>query len=207
FGSIKYKGGVFNFKWNEEFIPHILELKEKYVTTDLTITSKFKSSFSWILYDYLKARYGYWKIELSKSACMRLFGVENKKTYRNNTGRFKVSVLDTAIKEINYFTELEVWYTEKKEGRSIAGFELHWSTGKREVKASDKQVALLRNIHDEIDKRMFDYISIEDTNSLEIARKNIIKIKEINEQVNERLTSEKAKELIWEAKMLSEQLQ
>src|SRR5699024_372202 len=166
FGSIKYKDGLFNFKWNEEFIPHILELKEKYVTTDLTITSKFKSSFSWILYDYLKAYYGYWNIKLSKNACMRLFGVENKKTYQTNTGRFKVSVLDIAINEINRFTELEVWYTEKKEGRSIVGFELHWSTGKRETKATDKQLSLLRDIHDEVDRKMFDYISIQDIEKL-----------------------------------------
>src|SRR5699024_2479555 len=148
FGSIKYKEGLFNFRWNEEFIPHILELKEKYVTTDLTITSQFKSSFSWILYDYLKARYGYWNKELSKIACLRLFGVEDKKTYRNNTGRFKISVLDTAIDEINKFTELEVWYKEIKEGRSIVGFELHWSTGNREAKATEKQLTLLREIHD-----------------------------------------------------------
>ena len=207
FGSIRYKEGLFNFRWNEEFIPHILELKEKYVTTDLTVTSQFKSSFSWILYDYLKARYGYWKIKLSKDACMRLFGVEDKKTYQNNTGRFKVSVLDTAINEINYFTELEAWYTEIKEGRSIVGFELHWSTGEREIGATEKQLTLLREIHDEVDKKMFDYISLKDTNDIEFARTNILKIKEINKQVNDRLTSEKAKDLIWEAKSLYEQLQ
>jgi len=207
FSSIRYKDGLFNFKWNEEFIPHILELKEKYVTTDLTITSKFKSSFSWILYDYLKAYYGYWNIKLSKNGCMRLFGVENKKTYQNNTGRFKGSVLDIAINEINKFTELEVWYIEMKEGRSIVGFELHWSTGQRETRATDKQLALLRDIHDEVDKNMFDYISVKNTNSLETARTNIMKIKEINEKVNKTLTSDKAKVLIWEAKTLYEQLQ
>lgn len=41
FKSIKYDNGTFSFKWNEEFIPHILELKEKFITTDLTITSNF----------------------------------------------------------------------------------------------------------------------------------------------------------------------
>lgn len=207
FSSIRYKDGLFNFKWNEEFIPHILELKEKYVTTDLTITSKFNSGFSWILYDYLKAHYGYWNIKLSKNAGMRLFGVESKKTYQNNTGRFKGSVLDIAINEINRFTELEVWYTEMKEGRSIVGFELHWSTGQRETGATDKQLALLRDIHDEVDKNMFDYISVKNANSLETARTNIMKIKEINEKVNKTLTSEKAKILIWESRTLYEQLQ
>ena len=60
-------------------IPHILELKEKYVATDLTITSKFKSGFSWILYDYLKAHYGYWHKPITKDELMKLFCVEEKK--------------------------------------------------------------------------------------------------------------------------------
>ncbi|MEZ7173759.1 replication initiation protein, partial [Sporosarcina sp. OR05] len=55
FQSIKYDNGIFRFKWTDDMIPHILELKEKYVTTDLTITAQFKSGFSWALYDYLKA--------------------------------------------------------------------------------------------------------------------------------------------------------
>src|SRR5699024_10914820 len=114
----------------------------------------------------------------------RLFGVEDKKTYQNNTGRFKVSVLDAAINEINYFTELEVWYTEIKEGRSIVGFEVHWSTGKREAGATEKQLTLLRAIHDEVDKKMFDYISLKETKDIEFARNNIMKIKEINGQIN-----------------------
>jgi len=42
FGSIKYNKGFFTFKWNEEMLPHILELKEKYVMMDLAITSNLK---------------------------------------------------------------------------------------------------------------------------------------------------------------------
>lgn len=113
FQSIKYDNGLFRFKWTEDMVPHILELKEKYITTDLTITSQFKSGFSWTLYEYLKAHYGYWHKSISKEALMRLFGVENKKTYQNNTGRFKNTVLDVAIAEINQYTELNVWYVEE----------------------------------------------------------------------------------------------
>jgi Initiator Replication protein len=120
FQSIKYDNGLFRFKWTEDMVPHILELKEKYITTDLTITSQFKSGFSWTLYEYLKAHYGYWHKSISKEALMRLFGVENKKTYQNNTGRFKNTVLDVAIAEINQYTELNVWYVKQiKELKTI----------------------------------------------------------------------------------------
>src|SRR5699024_455045 len=54
FQSIKYDGGSFHFKWTEDMIPHILELKTRYVITDLTITSRFNSGYTWTLYEYLK---------------------------------------------------------------------------------------------------------------------------------------------------------
>src|SRR5699024_12824468 len=77
---------------------------------------------------------------------------------------------------------------------------IHWSAGKREAKASKKQMTLLRDIHDEVDKKMFDYISVKNTKNLELARKNIMKIKEINEQVNDSLKSYQAVDFIKEDK-------
>lgn len=207
FNSIRYREGLFSFKWNEEFMPHILELKEKYVTTDLTITSKFKSGFSWILYDYLRGHYGYWQKSLSKDACLRLFNVQDRKTYLKNTGRFKGSVLDVAIKEINTHTELEVWYTEDKTGNKITDFIFHWSTGKREFRATEKQIRLMLEIHDEVEKHVYDYLSLQSEDDREHARKNILKIKEIHGQANTPITSEAAKALIWEMKILYKQLQ
>ena len=82
FTDLQYDNGTFKIEWNPKFVPHILELKNYYVTTDLTITSKFKSSFSWTLYEYLKACYGAYYVPASKGALLRLFGVENRKTYR-----------------------------------------------------------------------------------------------------------------------------
>jgi plasmid replication initiation protein len=161
FQSIKYDNGLFRFKWTEDMVPHILELKEKYITTDLTITSQFKSGFSWTLYEYLKAHYGYWHKSISKEALMRLFGVENKKTYQNNTGRFKNTVLDVAIAEINQYTELNVWYIEEKQGRTIVGFDLHWSTGEKLDGATKKQIKELKTILNAIHEDMFKYINLQ----------------------------------------------
>jgi len=130
FIGMGYDKGHFTFEWSPKMLPHILELKDAYyVTTDLTITSKFKSSFSWTLYDYIKAHYGYWHRVISKEDLMSLFGVHKTKTYLENTGRFKKTVLDVAIEEINKYTELEVWYKVEKEGQAITGFDLIWSSG------------------------------------------------------------------------------
>ena len=121
-------------------VPHILELKEKYISTDLTITAEFKSGLSWILYDFLKAHYGYWHKPISKVGLMKLFGVEEKKTYQRNASLFKKYVLDVAIGEINEYTELEVRYKEEKKGRSIVGFDLIWSNGKTVASATKNQI-------------------------------------------------------------------
>lgn len=81
FQRIHYKEGKFEFEWSNSLLQHILDLKDNFVLTDLAITSKFKSGFSWILYDFLKGSYGAWHKTLSKEEVMRLFNVENRQTY------------------------------------------------------------------------------------------------------------------------------
>lgn len=150
FMGMEYESGSFKFEWNPNMIPHILELKEKYIVTDLTITSQFKSSYSWMLYDFLKAHYGYWHKPIKKNALLKLFGVENTKTYVLNTGRFKQTVLDVAIKEINEYTELQVDYKEVKAGRTITDFDLYWSHGDTQASATKKQITELKMIVDAV---------------------------------------------------------
>jgi plasmid replication initiation protein len=160
FQRINYKDGLFTFKWSEDIVPHILDLKDRYVTNGFLTIANFKSGFSWILYDYLKGLYGHWRKYLSKDALMSLFCVEDKKTYQKNTGRFKQAVLDLAIKEINEYTEIEIRYKEKKEGRSIVGFDLQWSAGEKVPSATKKQIQELKTITDAIADDMFKYINL-----------------------------------------------
>jgi plasmid replication initiation protein len=169
FRKMKYDRGSFRFVWDEEMLPHILELKEKYVTTDLSITSHFKSGFSWTLYDYLKAHYGYWHKPISKDSLMKLFGVEGKKTYQNNTSEFKRGVIDVAIAEINQYTELEVHYKEEKQGRTIIGFDLIWSNGKTVVSATEKQISELKAILDIIFDDVFKFVNLKNDGNREQA--------------------------------------
>jgi len=188
-----YDKGQFSFKWNESFLPHILELKEKYIITDLSMASQFKSGFTWILYDYLKALYGYWHKEMSRDELLKLFSVENVKSYQNNTFVFKNRVLDVAIDELNKYTELEVWYTEIKKSRTITGFKLHWSTGNQLASATDKQLVLLREIYDEVQNNMFEYLSIK---NIEGARNYIIEINDMHQSIKKGVSSKKADEFI-----------
>lgn len=178
FQRIRYIKGTFIFEWANAMLPHISALKENYVVTDLTVTSKFKSSFSWTLYEYLKAHYGYWHKPLSKNTLMRLFGVHDKKAYVSNTSDFKKAVLDVAINEINQYTELEVRYNEMKKGRAIVGFDLIWSNGKNVASATKSQIQELKATINVIFEDVFKYVNL---NNVDNRQRAIDLIREVEE--------------------------
>jgi plasmid replication initiation protein len=208
FRGMSYDNGLFKFIWAEEMIPHILELKEKYVTTDLTITSQFKSGFTWTLYDFLKAHYGYWHKPIAKDALMRLFGVEKKKTYQN-TAQFKRGVLDVAITEINKFTELEVHYNEQKVGRAIVGFDLIWSNGKTAASATKKQIDELKIIIDTVFEDVFRFTNLDEREKRERAIQLVRETEEMKVYIGDPIciTKERANELIEKANWNLKELQ
>lgn len=139
FSRISYTKGLFEFSWTPDMIPHILELKEKFILLDLGIISKFTSNFSWRLYEFIKAKHGFWNIHISRDDMMKLFNVESSKAYQQNSSAFKKRVLDTAIAEINTHTEYNVEYTEVKRGRKTVAFEMMWSKGKTVKIITQKQ--------------------------------------------------------------------
>lgn len=163
FSSMSYDKGLFSFEWNSKMLPHILNLKEKYISIDLGIASKFKSSFTWTLYEYLKAHYGYLYKEVSKEDLLRIFGVENKKTYTSNTAQFKRGVLDVAIHELNTLTEFKVSYEDIKVGRNIVAFKIVWSTGKKIESATNRQIQEIKNMLDIIFIDSFKYLDLNDS--------------------------------------------
>lgn len=202
FIGMSYDKGEFSFEWSPKMLPHILEVQETlYVTTDLTIASKFKSSFSWTLYDYLKAHHGYWYKVISKEELMELFGVQNVKSYQGNTGLFKKRVLDVAIKEIEAYTELEVSYKLEKKGRAITGFRLEWSSGTKITGATKKQIKEIEAIIDIVFDDMFQYVNINDENDRERAINLIREIEEMRVYTVESIgiTNVKANSLIQKA--------
>ena len=209
FSEMEYDSGKFIFNWNPKILPHIIDLKEKYITTDLTITSKFKSSFSWTLYEYLKAHYGYWHKPLSKEAISRLFGIEKVVSYRKNTSLLKRKVLDVAIVEINEHTEFNVWYQEEKEGRSIIGIDLHWSTGKKEAAATKSQIKELNTIIHAVMDDMFTYVNVSNDEDRVQAIDLVSKLRDYIKYTIEpvEITQQYAADLLERAKIYFKQLQ
>lgn len=190
FTDMYYERGTFVFEWNPKFLPHILDLKERYIINDLTVTANFKSSFSWMLYECLKALYGYWHKQFTKAELMSLFNVADVKSYQTNTSLLKSKVLDTAIAEINEYTELQIHYVEMKKGRSIEGFDIHWSTGQIEMAASEKLINEIRALVDAANIEASTFMMIKDQQ----APQDAIRVyRHINDKFNE-LTSSSTQE-------------
>lgn len=188
FISMKYRDGLFTFEWSPKVLPHILDLRERYITTDLTIASQFKSSFSWRLYDILKASYGLWYKEFTKQQLMQLFNVQNVKTY-DNTAQFKRGVLDKAIAEINTLTEYQVHYNEQKEGRAIVGFTLIWTLGETTKKCTQKQLDVAKRVCDMILDQAIEWIDLQGQDARERAKTIVRRTQEISLELAPNLTA------------------
>lgn len=156
----RYKQGFIQVKWAEDILPHISNLKEKYIISDLNITSQFTSSHSWRLYEYLKGNYGKWYEELSKEETLSLFDVSHIKSYQERTHSFKQKVLEIAIDEVNLYTEYEVQYQEVKKGRRIVGFELQWSKGTVKALATNAQAKNAERLHNVILSKITETLAV-----------------------------------------------
>ena len=167
FAEINYEKGVFDYEFTPRMMGYITGLEDNYLITDLAVVANFKSSFSWTLYEYLKANYGCWYKTLSKQAVMNLFGVEKKKSYQSNTGLLKKYVIDVAVEEINKYTELNINCESETSGRSITGFKFTWSTGATVQKATKKQMEVLKTMVDVVFEDAPIYNKIKDTGSRE----------------------------------------
>lgn len=209
FQRIHYEKGIFTFKWTEDMLPHITDLKERYIINDLTITANFRSGFTWKLYDYIKANYGKWYKKISKKGLMRLFNVEAKKSYQN-TSVFKKGVLDVAIEEINTYTEYSVSYEDVYEGRSIVGFILKWSVGKLTPVATNEQRDMIKLYVDTIEKDAFQYfMQLEDERELIQMKKIISEITAYKKYIDEdtKISKDDANKILFNMKLLFKNLQ
>ncbi|HBJ02724.1 MAG TPA: hypothetical protein DDY89_22010 [Lysinibacillus sp.] len=135
---------------------------------------------------------------MSKVDLLKLFSVEGVSSYKDSA-QFKRGVLDVAIREINQYTELESWYVEKKKGRVIVGFDLHWSVAsKQETAATENQLKEITTIIDAVEVDMWNYL--EELGEMDLEKlhlMNIIqKVLKCRVEVTTTLTSIKANEIL-----------
>src|SRR5699024_7544398 len=145
-----------------------------------------------------KAHYGYFRKILTREEALQLFNVQERKTYQTRISDFKREVLDVAIEEINQYTELDVWYKEQKKGRSTAGCEMYWSTGKMTNQATQKQINSIQTEIKGIKDNLFTYVNLDNQKKRQQAYEIVKKIEhqEIHILESANITADKADEII-----------
>ena len=117
FSYFEYNKGLITCRFDKDLKPYMLEIKERFVISDLRMILPMRSSYSKRIYLLLKeyAKIGKRTFDIKKLQEILLVPNSHKERYN----KFKVSVLQKAETDINKFTDLEVKLTEKKRARKV----------------------------------------------------------------------------------------
>jgi len=117
FSYFEYNRGLITCRFDKDLKPYMLEIKERFVISDLRMILPMRSSYSKRIYLLLKEYAKIGKRTFDIKNLQEILVVPNSHKERYN--KFKVSVLQKAETDINKFTDLEVKLTEKKRARKV----------------------------------------------------------------------------------------
>lgn len=127
--AIYHKGeGKVSFTWSEDILTYISQLERRFTQYRLADVAKLNTSYAIRIYELLmrfNQTHERWiKLEDFKS----LLQLENKyQLFRDLNKR----VIKPAIKEINQSSNLEVFYSTKKQGRKVVGLQFDFQEKKQ----------------------------------------------------------------------------
>lgn len=102
---------------NSEIKKYLLELSKNYTSYELVYILAMKRKYSLRLYEWYKSYSYQKKKEISLEDLKHILMAESYNTYRD----FRRRILEPAIEEINYYTDLEVKYSKITRGRKVVG--------------------------------------------------------------------------------------
>ena len=116
FSYFKFENSVITCRFDKDLKPYLLEIKERFVISDLRMLLSMKSSYSKRIYLLLKE---YAKIGSRTFEVQELQEILNAPKGMRRYDNFKRQVLKRAEKDINKFTDLEIKLSEKKLGKKV----------------------------------------------------------------------------------------
>jgi plasmid replication initiation protein len=121
--------------FNEDVIPYLTSLQNKFTKYKLRDVAKFKSVYSIRIYEQLAQwkRVGYVELEIEK--LRHILCVQDKyKTFSD----LRKKVIEVAVSEITEYSNLDVSYGYRKEGRVIVAIQFRFETKKTPEKLPEK---------------------------------------------------------------------
>lgn len=116
--------GCLKVLFHPELIPHILELKEKFTKYPLESAIKFKSTYSWRLYEVLLSI----KNTHNKSITYSIDDLVEVLGMPESYTKYWISIsrtIEKSMQEITIITDLDVSYTKNKQNKKITSVTLH----------------------------------------------------------------------------------
>jgi len=110
------KDGVFEIRFDKDMKPFLLQLKKQFTQYSLYYILAMESKFSIRLYELIKSYEEFGECEFEIDRLKVLLNAEKYAAFAD----FRVRALDMAVREINDFTDLNVTYELKKQGRKFA---------------------------------------------------------------------------------------
>ena len=121
---INKRSGIVKIRLDEDLVPYLFDLQEKYTSYILLNILAMKSQYSIRIYEILRS-HSYQKVtkyEIDKLKKMLM--VEDVKSY-NRFPDFRRKVLGPAMAEINEYTDLTVSYEPITKGRKVIKIKFH----------------------------------------------------------------------------------
>lgn len=112
------KSGIANIRLDEDLVPYLFELGQRFTQYQLYNILAMKSAFSVRLYELMKS-YAFQKDKTFEiGELKKLLGVENIESYKDFS-LFRIKVLEKAQEEINELTDLNIDFEPIKKGRKV----------------------------------------------------------------------------------------
>lgn len=99
-------------------MPYLFDLKQRFTQYKLIQVLGMKSAFSIRVYELVKSYANMKRAEFEIDELKRLLMVQDVKSYANFKD-FRRFVLETALREINEYTDLDVSFQTVKKGRKV----------------------------------------------------------------------------------------
>lgn len=146
-GYEKGSGYVY-VRFSSEVIPLITRLEEQFTSYEIEQVAKLTSGYAIRLYELLIQWRSTGKTPVFELEDFRLqLGVGKDK--HKQMSNFKAYVMDTAIEQINKYTDITVKYQQQKKGRKIVGFKFLFK-----VKSKPKE----KTVNEKRDPNTIDWI-------------------------------------------------
>ena len=112
------KSGIAHIKLDEDMVPYLFDLKQKFTQYQLYNVLGMKSAFSVRIYELMKSYSFRHTIIFELNELKELLMVEHVKSYVNYKD-FRVKVLEKAQTEINELTDINIEFEPIKTGRKV----------------------------------------------------------------------------------------